>query len=1001
MRKLCIIITFFIVIFAMQTISLAAEVSNETELRRYMSASGEETVILTEDISSVNYIISKGTKTLDLNGHTLTMKNKKYISVRGNLTITGNGTVVTNDYSMILGVDPGGKLTIENGSIINNRAGGMAISIWGSNADNGTKTQVTIAKDGILDANYGIAIYKDSTNAYGVEVNINGKINAESIGVTINGGVKTTTGNVPKINIYEGSSIIADGAAVYTAGYGVWNINGGKLQGSEALSIKSGTINISGGELNANGNYELPEANNNGEEDTGSAISITNNEIYAGNVKVNINSNVSRPKIQSQNGYALLEATTSGIGDKVKSIDIQDGIFSGGKSSVSIEHKKELRKFITAGDFNTDVYEYVVDSSIEYKRNETYYVRPAHNIVIPETENGKVSISKARAAESQLIKITAIPNQGYFLDTLKVLDNSENEIGISNFEFVMPYSDVTIEATFKPRVYEEGKYTITIKNSIAGHIYDAYQVFKGDLHERETSEGKKEAILSNIEWGDNFQAYGSTIIQQLKDKYKEMGVFNDCTTATDVAEVLSQHPDFANEFTVIVGNLIIDKTIEPTKSTPEDYNYIIDGLDAGYYMVIDSQINEKDDAYSKYLLDVVRNVELEIKAIKPTVRKTVSDKNLKDLIDGIETIDEIRNTATYYPEDNTIYEINFKLEATIPTNQSDYYRDDEKKLDKDYNKAFLAEYNNYEYFIIDVLDKGFALKDNIDVIAKRGIKNEKGEDIILSPDFYTVERITLNEDNIEKYKLTNDLAYYKDKTILKITINNLKQHVINGIVNPGETITFEYSARLNGNHETGAKPNKSEAYLLYSDNPYNSASKSITTSAMTYTYSIDLEILKIDSNNPELYLDDAEFKIYEEKNTDLNIIKTIKTSTITTDAGETKKGYVLFKSLSAGSYQIEETKSPAGYNKLKDNIKLKIDVTADKTTNDATWKIEIEGNDLVELPNNPELVKLIVANTSGYQLPVTGGIGTVIFAIVGLSIMVVAVIALKSNKSEY
>ena len=38
---------------------------------------------------------------------------------------------------------------------------------------------------------------------------------------------------------------------------------------------------------------------------------------------------------------------------------------------------------------------------------------------------------------------------------------------------------------------EDPGYTITIKDSVAGYTYEAYQVFKGDLSGN---------ILSNIEW---------------------------------------------------------------------------------------------------------------------------------------------------------------------------------------------------------------------------------------------------------------------------------------------------------------------------------------------------------------------------------------------------------------------------------------------------------------------------------------------------------------------
>ncbi len=455
MRKMIgIMITLFIVIFAMSINSYAIDVNIGADLKSQLSADGENVVKLTSDIEMEQSIGSKGTKTLDLNGHTLTMKSSKYILVTGELTVTGNGTIITEGGSMTLGVNPGGKLTVENGTIRNNRAGGLAISIWGSDVDNGTKTKVTIGKNANLVASNGIAIYNDHTNSYGVEVNLNGAITSnQGIGITINGGVRATTGNVPIINVNDGSSIITNGGtAIYAAGYGIYNINGGKIEGSEAISIKSGIINVSGGKLIANGEYNLPVSNNNGTEPTGSAISITNNDTYAGKVVVNVKNN---PVISSQNGYALIEATTKGTEGKVESISIKGGDFSGGKGSILLEHKEELGKIIEAGTFNSNISEYIKDTSMEFAKGEVYQVGPANDIVISETENGKIAISETRAIKGQLIKIDVMPNDGYELDTITVLGEDGKEVKVSNLQFVMPNNKVTVKAIFTAKVEVE------------------------------------------------------------------------------------------------------------------------------------------------------------------------------------------------------------------------------------------------------------------------------------------------------------------------------------------------------------------------------------------------------------------------------------------------------------------------------------------------------------------------------------------------------------------
>ena len=74
----------------------------------------------------------------------------------------------------------------------------------------------------------------------------------------------------------------------------------------------------------------------------------------------------------------------------------------------------------------------------------------------------------------------------------------------------------------------EQSYTITITNAKADHVYEAYQVFTGDLSEDGTT-------LSNIEWGSAVKSQADALLTELKDKLDE---YEDCESAADVAKVL-------------------------------------------------------------------------------------------------------------------------------------------------------------------------------------------------------------------------------------------------------------------------------------------------------------------------------------------------------------------------------------------------------------------------------------------------------------------------------
>lgn len=76
--------------------------------------------------------------------------------------------------------------------------------------------------------------------------------------------------------------------------------------------------------------------------------------------------------------------------------------------------------------------------------------RGSYPIKISETENGFVEADKLTAAQNQVVTLTPRPNQGYKLQSYKVLDANNREISLNNNQFTMPASAVTVSATFVP-----------------------------------------------------------------------------------------------------------------------------------------------------------------------------------------------------------------------------------------------------------------------------------------------------------------------------------------------------------------------------------------------------------------------------------------------------------------------------------------------------------------------------------------------------------------------
>ena len=79
---------------------------------------------------------------------------------------------------------------------------------------------------------------------------------------------------------------------------------------------------------------------------------------------------------------------------------------------------------------------------------------PSYAVGIPDkTENGSVSVSPKNASQGDRVTVTAEPDEGYELDSLKVLDKNGKELeltdkGDGRFTFIMPAGRVEVKAAF-------------------------------------------------------------------------------------------------------------------------------------------------------------------------------------------------------------------------------------------------------------------------------------------------------------------------------------------------------------------------------------------------------------------------------------------------------------------------------------------------------------------------------------------------------------------------
>lgn len=84
---------------------------------------------------------------------------------------------------------------------------------------------------------------------------------------------------------------------------------------------------------------------------------------------------------------------------------------------------------------------------------------PSYDITLPSIDHGTIAADAKSARKGELVTITAVPDEGFALDTLTVTDQRGKTVALTDnddesFSFIMPSGRITIEATFTEIVPE-------------------------------------------------------------------------------------------------------------------------------------------------------------------------------------------------------------------------------------------------------------------------------------------------------------------------------------------------------------------------------------------------------------------------------------------------------------------------------------------------------------------------------------------------------------------
>lgn len=548
--------------------------------------------------------------------------------------------------------------------------------------------------------------------------------------------------------------------------------------------------------------------------------------------------------------------------------------------------------------------------------------------------------------------------------------------------------------------------SITITNQVTGHKFVAYRIFAADLNE---VDGVK--TLSDIEFAVASSA--SDMLGAINDAFEREGSTGDnkrFDTAGEVADYLSGLTENREEAAVKFATAVYDwigddESYELTETaTGDTVTYSVSNIKPGYYLIIDENqdtLNPVESIYSRFILQVAGDVEVAAKISgQPTLEKVVGNKDAEGNVDYTPkaNMDEQHNTA------NIGDSVPFKLEINFPD---------------------LAQYTSYKFEVTDTLSKGFTFENNVTMKILNGVTTGEGEGAVTS------------DMNLEK---DTDFTVVPSEvteagTTVTINFNKIldKYNADKNLV--GKTIVIEYSAKLNENAKGNQEADTNTAKLTYSNDPRTTSSYGTTPSVTTETYTYNVTINKVDLKNKDAAWGNATEPVGSHVKTEGTLSNVEFTlHKVTSEEGVTPEtsvvipgtyktnanGQIEVNGLANGTYYLIETVAHEGYNKVLGKIYFTISAKYNDTTKkvevtqaDITAKAEEDAKNEATIGVVPEFypgaesikfnskgeIWLLVTNSTGAQLPSTGGVGTVIFTVVGLLVMAtVVVIAVKSNK---
>lgn len=523
-----------------------------------------------------------------------------------------------------------------------------------------------------------------------------------------------------------------------------------------------------------------------------------------------------------------------------------------------------------------------------------------------------------------------------------------------------------------------------------GNTFKAYQIFKAKVIDAQDGSGK---IASDVKWavGDQAQKDIITAIRGSKDysDSKSQLPTEDPITAQDVADWLSANvttttasANGAKGTRVAPGDVLYSIAKAVINNETAAGNSIKAGdswtcSNDGYYLFVSDGLTDKtkpNTGTSPIFAIVGGNpVTVTEKTSIPTVDKQILD-DTADKTAATATKDDWKNVGDAWIGQV----IDYKLTGTVAAN--------------------IATYNKYQYVFQDHLSVG--LDADLDsVVVTIGDVTIPRVDAGQPANGYTVD-----------LKETRDKSGNSTGNDLTISFDNLKAAAeAKGVtLNENSEVVVKYKATLTDKAEYTATGNTNDVKLVYSNNPMTSDTGTSTSKRVT-DHVFRLDVTKVEKDNEGQKLEATfQVKMTNEGGKELKDNRWLTQTGGITDKEEkagkftTSKGTdkIYIPGLVAGTYEITECNTPAGYNTLAP-FTITVNPTYDEDGNLTGLDVTPSNTEMVTpSTTNDATIPVTIKNKKGSGLPLTGLNGVTFTWIAGGAVLCIGVAHLIRSRKQ-